>query len=141
MTYRREIKMINIVEEKIQEVLLEILEKNYESADIRCGFYGDMNSYYLNNNITINVSIEQYTYSLDDCTYKFLEEKIKEIIDPVQESCVLFQKFLESLPEHIDIPLMSLINRDKDVKRLCIYFSDCEVSNGNITILIGCTIR
>lgn len=132
--------MINVVEEKIQEVILEILEKNYESADIRCGFYGDVNSYYLNNNTAISIPIKQHTYSLDDCTYKFLEEKIKEIIDPVKEASILFQKFLEALPEHIDLPLMSLINRDKDVKRLCIYFSDCEVINGNVTIYIGSTI-
>ena len=132
--------MINVVEDRIQEVILEILEKNYEFADIRCGFYGDVNSYYLNNNIVASVSIKQYMYSLDDCTYRFLEEKIKEIIEPMQESCALFQKFLESLPEHVDLPLMSLINKNKDVKRLCIYFSDCEVTNGNVIISIGCTI-
>ena len=129
----------NIVEEAVNSAIEDILNENYKDindgiSDIRYGYYADENKYYSFSYYKfgyVSLALEKYKCLLSECTYNFLEEKIKNIFKPY----IYYLKVLNCTPRY-----KSIVPEPIGNPRLCIYYQGCNLDGNLIEFSIGVDI-
>lgn len=127
----KEFKNLNIFERVIDDIIENILEDKYRDidgyiSDIRYCYYGDANEYYSYSDFGhVSILLQKHKCLLSECTYNYLEEKIKNIFEPY----VYYLKMSHCIPREISFPSPEC--------QLCVYYNGCGLDGDSIEFSIG----